>query len=475
MWQSAVIYSAGSFLGVQTMPDKVTKAVSSILRPMSTDEYTAPPRTEQQQQAVDTSAESNLDSARRLTMPVRAYVEGRRGTAAGLLSVNEAAGVRYFDVPPEAALDDDAAADAFSSEGPVIDVQTHWIADRPTLKDFQSNVMGFYRMMAPDWWRGIDDVVAYDIAEYLRCVFIESETALAVISAAPGNASGEMFLKNDEMAGMRELFDRTAGTGRLLNHTVVRPNMGETDRMAEWKAAYNPVGWKVYTLGLMDETYQHYEAGAGWRLDDDETGMPFLEQARALDVKLVCAHKGVSGMVDAGSPEDVGPAAKAFPDIDFVIYHSGYEPGQTDGPFTSETAHLGVNRLVKTVQDAGLGLRSNVYAELGTTWFMLLSRPEDAAHVLGKLLLHLGEDNIIWGTDSIWYGPTQPVLDAFRAFQIPDAMCEEFGYPKISAKAKAKILSGNAARVYGIDLDDLAKAAATDDLSWTTHVAAELQ
>jgi predicted TIM-barrel fold metal-dependent hydrolase len=448
-------------------------AVPSILRPLSTDEYVAPARTEVQQQAVTAATVAGAVSARRVGRPVRAYVPSQRGTATGLLSLNEAVGERFYEVPPEAGLDDAAAAAAFASDGPVIDVQTHWIADRPTLKDFQGNVLRFYRHMAPDWWSGLDGVAAYSIAESLRCVFVEAETALAVISCAPGNASGEMFLKNDEMAGMRELFDRTAGTGRLLNHTVVRPNLGETDRMAEWAAAYRPVGWKVYTLGLMDEGYQHYQPGSGWRLDDEETGMPFLEQARAQDVKLVCAHKGVSGMVDAGSPDDVGPAAKAFPDIDFVIYHSGYEPGQDDGPYTAETAHLGVNRLIKTVVDAGLGPGSNVYAELGTTWFMLLSRPDDAAHVLGKLLLHLGEDNIIWGTDSIWYGPTQPVLDAFRAFQIPDRLCEEFGYPKITAEAKRKILAGNAARVYGVDLGALATAAANDDLSWTGKVAAQ--
>ena len=135
------------------------------------------------------------------------------------------------------------------ADGPVIDVQTHWIADRPTLKDFERNVLGHYRGMAPDWWSGLDDVTAFDIAEYLRCVFVEAETALAVISAAPGNASGEMFLKNPEMAGMRELFDRTAGTGRLLNHTVVRPNLGEIELMPEWASTFRPVGWKVYTLG----------------------------------------------------------------------------------------------------------------------------------------------------------------------------------------------------------------------------------
>jgi predicted TIM-barrel fold metal-dependent hydrolase len=457
------------------MPDHLTSTVPSILRPLSTDEYDPPPRTEIQRRAVDTAAAANVETARRLQTPLGRYIESRRGTATGLLAMNEAVGERFFEVSPEAGLDDDAAAAAFVADGPVIDVQTHWIADRPTLKDFEQNIFRFYGAMAPDWWSGLDGVTAFNIAEYLRCVFVEAETALAVISSAPGNANGEMFLKNHELAGMRELFDRTAGTGRLLNHTVVRPNLGETARMAEWAAEYKPVGWKVYTLGLMDETYQHYAPDSGWRLDDQEFGMPMLEEARALGVNLVCAHKGLSGMVDAGSPDDVGPAATAFPDIDFVIYHSGYEPGEDDRAYTPETAHLGVNRLVKTVEDAGLGMGSNVYAELGTTWFMLLSRPEDAAHVLGKLLVHLGEDNIVWGTDSIWYGPTQPVLDAFRAFQIPDAMCERYGYPKISAVAKRKILTNNAARVYGIDVDALAVAAATDDLSWTAHAAAEWQ
>ena len=446
--------------------------VPSILQPLSTDEYDPLPRTELQQRAIHTTAGASVGAARRVGRPVRAYVESRRGTAAGLLSLNEAAGKRYFEVPPEAGLDDGAADAAFPSDGPVIDVQTHWIAQRPTLDEFRSNVSYVYKLMKPEWWDGIDGMVAYDIAEYLRCVFVEAETALAVISAAPGNDAGEMFLRNDEMAGMRELFDRTAGTGRLLNHTVVRPNIGEADRMAEWAATYAPVGWKVYTMGLMDETCGHPVPGTGWRLDDEAAGLPLLEGARATGVTVVCAHKGLSGMVDAGSPDDVGPAAKAFPDLDFLIYHSGYEPGQAEGFYGEETADVGINRLITSVQEAGLGPGCNVYAELGSTWFLLLSRPEEAAHTLGKLLQHLGEDNIVWGTDSIWYGPTQPVLDAFRAFQIPDDLCERYGYPKITPEAKRKILAGNAARVYGVDLDALAVAAATDDLSWTKYVAA---
>ena len=123
---------------------------------------------------------------------------------------------------------------------------------------------------------------------------------------------------------------------------------------------------------------------------------------------------------------------------------------------------------------AGVGPGENVFAELGTTWFNLVSRPVEAAHVLGKLLLHLGEDNVIWGTDAIWYGPTQPVVDAFRAFQIPDALCEAHGYPKLTAQAKRKILAENAARVYQLDLDVLGASLADDDaLGWTRAVLDE--
>jgi predicted TIM-barrel fold metal-dependent hydrolase len=284
-----------------------------------------------------------------------------------------------------------------------------------------------------------------------------------------------MILSNTEMAGLRELFDRTAGSGRLLNHTVVRPNVGDIECMPEWASTYRPVGWKVYTLGMLSEKYLGFEPGQEWRLDDENTGIPFLEQARATGVKLVCAHKGISGLVAAGSPSDVGPAAKAFPDINFVIYHSGYEIGQEEGPYGNEGTSQGIDRLISTVLGNGLGPGCNVYAELGTTWFNLICRPHDAAHVLGKLLLHLGEDNIIWGTDAIWYGPTQPLLDAFRAFQIPDAMCERFGYPKLTPEVKRKILAGNAARAYGIDLAALSQSVEDDQsvLGWIRAILDE--
>ena len=73
---------------------------------------------------------------------------------------------------------------------------------------------------------------------------------------------------------------------------------------------------------------------------------------------------------------------------------------------------------------------------------------------------------MLWGTDSVWYGPGQPLIDAFRAFRIPADYCERYGYPPLTPERKAKILGLNAARVYGVDADAARAAASGDDLAW---------
>ena len=41
---------------------------------------------------------------------------------------------------------------------------------------------------------------------------------------------------------------------------------------------------------------------------------------------------------------------------------------------------------------AGVGPGANVYAELGSTWFLVARRPTEAAHVLSKLLAAVGPE-----------------------------------------------------------------------------------
>ena len=101
--------------------------------------------------------------------------------------------------------------------------------------------------------------------------------------------------------------------------------------------------------------------------------------------------------------------------------------------------------------DHGLPPNSNVWAELGTTWRELMRKPNEAAHCIGKVLTHIGEDRVLWGTDAIWYGSPQPQIMAFRAFRITDEFQARYGYPALTDTVKAKVFGLNAARLYGLD------------------------
>jgi hypothetical protein len=222
------------------------------------------------------------------------------------------------------------------------------------------------------------------------------------------------------------------------------------DAMADAVKRWPIKAWKAYT----------HASGPGWYLDGSDgtdIGPRFIRTAVELGVPVIAVHKGFSGGSRFASPVDVGPAAKDHPDVTFTIYHSGYESEMTEGPYTEATKGVGVNRLLASLEGAGIERGDNVCAELGSTWRALMGRPDQAAHVLGKLLVHVGEDNILWGTDSIWYGSPQDQIQAFRAFEITPEFQERFGYPALTPEIKAKILGLNAARVYGVDPKTVAR------------------
>jgi predicted TIM-barrel fold metal-dependent hydrolase len=250
----------------------------------------------------------------------------------------------------------------------------------------------------------------------------------------------------EEAAAAQSVVAQLEGSKRLFLHGRVNPNQpGDIADMRRLRDDFGICAWKTYT--------QWGPEGEGYWLDDPDTGIPFLEQARELGVKRVAIHKGIpfgKQSYEHSLCDDIGRVARRFPDIDFLVYHSGFVPGQPEGPY-DPARNEGIDSLVKTVLDNGLGHGSNVYAELGSTWRYLMRDPDSAAHALGKLLKHLGEDNILWGTDSIWYGSPQDQIQAFRAFQIDPAVAEQHGYPALTAARKRKIFAGNALRVYDVD------------------------
>lgn len=443
----------------------------SFLQQLHSDEFGPQPRTTATGRACEEVIGQVEEMADDLRLPLPVVATTKTATAAGLLALNRQWGSTFYELPDAAALSVDVAGEAFAPRCPVVDVQTHFLAPHSAAVLGRDGLLGLYKSVMPDWWTEMRDIDAWSFAEWVHNVFVESETAVAILTSGPGVLEGRNLF-NDEIAAARLLVDAAGERGRILNHAVVHADIpSEVEMMTEWRDRFSPVGWKVYTPGRLGSKGWV----KGWMLDDEQHGLPFLERVRDLGTRLVCAHKGISQLVDNGSPRDIGPAAKAFPEIDFVVYHSGYEMpldgAAPEGPYSDETRNIGVNRLLASLEESGIAAGKNVYAELGSTWFCLVSRPLEAAHLLGKLFKYLGPDNVIWGTDSIWFGSPQPLIDAFRVFQIPEWMCEQFGYQPITDEVRRKVLCDNAVRVYGLSIDSVVNLKVDHDRQWAFELA----
>jgi hypothetical protein len=101
-------------------------------------------------------------------------------------------------------------------------------------------------------------------------------------------------------------------------------------------------------------------------------------------------------------------------------------------------------------------------AELGSTWRFALRDPTMAAHILCKLVKHIGEENLLYGSDCIWYGSPQDQIQALRSFKISEELQERYGYPKITPELRARIFGLNAAKPYGLDAGEVLKRARRD-------------
>jgi uncharacterized protein len=431
------------------------------LEPLSSDEYAPLPLSPVVQEARKQACEKVTDNARRLAMPRRDFLRTAMASAAVLMTLDACSKDKAksegrspggtFNLPKDSDLDDGAARSVLDSDLPVLDAQSHFLEYDLSQPDTDPFYKGF-----PHQNCGLKDHRAcFSIDSYIQSMFKESETALAVISAiaAPGPREGALSV--DMMNIARDRVKQEVGGDRILLHGLLAPSTKALsdvlDELEVIATTFNVVGWKAYTNN-----------GRGWRLDDGnadapQVGLASLQKILELNVPRVCIHKGISGGDEFLSPADVGPAAKQFPEIRFGVYHSGWEPGTIEGPYTAAKADIGINRLITSLHKAGIKKHTNVYAEIGTTWFNIMQDTTQAAHVLGKLVNAVGEDRVLWGTDSIWYGSPQGMIDAFRAFEISSELQEKHGYPAMTESLRGKILARNVGHFYDLDLSKVGK------------------
>jgi hypothetical protein len=436
--------------------------------PCSNGEYDPLPRSPVVRETIR-RARSDCDGhARRLGVSRRSFLLSLCGAATTLLALNacsdessRATKARkpggHFDIPDTATTDPDAARAALAGDEFVFDVQGHFLdyTVTPASREGRDFWTGFPQRSCGD----ADARQCFSIAHFMEDVFLRSDTSMIVLSGLPiaPEGSPQSTALMDET---RRLAESVCHDPRVLLQAQALPNVGRLgtslDAMAATAARYPVVAWKVFT------NYPDLYDGSGnaWRLDDGDPALPqvgnaFLEQAKALGVRVVTAHKGLSTTLGYtsryASPADLGPAARNHPDLAFVAYHSGWETDVVEGPYDAAHANVGTNRLITSMLTSGVGPNQNVYAELGTTWWSLFKDLDQAAHLLGKLLRYVGTDNVLWGTDSIFYGPPQDQIQAFRAFQISAEFQERYGYPALTDEIKRKVLGLNALKLHDLE------------------------
>jgi predicted TIM-barrel fold metal-dependent hydrolase len=430
---------------------------------VSNGEFNPLPQTPEQQRVEHRIQALAEELAPRHGVDRRRFLASAAGMAAAFLAMNEVFG-RVFDVAAaEAAHPGAADLRAQSLAGQfVVDAQTHFVRD-----DFKHDGLLDLAKYAKQHWNpalaGESSLARFKFENYVKEIFVDSDTKVALLSGAPFDDPTWDLLTNDQIAAARTAINRIAGSRRLLAHAVFTPKkagwMAEVDRAI---ATLKPDSWKGYTIGdpLFPSKQQSY-----WRLDDEKLMYPFYEKVTKTGITTICVHKGLlpadyekswPGVWEYATVNDLGKAARDWPQINFVMYHAALRAFLE--PPAAALAEFEQTGRIKWATDLAdipgkFGV-SNVYAEVGTAFAnSAVASPRFAAALMGTLVRGLGPDHVIWGSDSVWYGSPQWQIEALRRLEIPEDMRRQHRFAALGpadGPVKNAIFGGNAARLYGL-------------------------
>ncbi len=355
---------------------------------------------------------------------------------------------------------------------------------------------------------------AFHISQFIRSVFLDSAVTVGLISnvtafvtAQPGTnlpvtnvdeARAGEILTAAQTAAARNFINDIAGSRRAMAHGLLYVGTANLDYIRYQIENHRPDAWKGYCISHAAQPGRSAVSTPGalsnpapldtsptalmkqWRQDDEEVAYPTYEliakeHARLKDeipgLNTICVHKGLAhGLPDIpenGHPIDLPKACRDWPQLNFVTYHSCIKDTFFDYFAWQQTVAAERGAPGSTIEIMGhmvpniswtseyIKLTSefkNSFAELGTTFASsIINFPTLWAHIIGQLLKFKGADQVVFGSDSLWYGNPQWQLEAFWRFQIPDAIRDKWGYPEVSDGAKRKILGLNLAHLYGLN------------------------
>ena len=270
-----------------------------------------------------------------------------------------------------------------------------------------------------DWMRkfGLDDM--YELMFEVSPVDMAMSHAVPVFDwfrdgTAPVKSNSDFAAKFPE----RVIF---CGAVDPMHHGI----HGAMDEMARQAEELKAVSFKFYNAHV----------DASWACDDREIAYPLYQKALDLGITVLQFHKGAAlghWRVEDLRPNDLQRPAHDFPEITFVVHHLGM-------PYFDETVNI-ASRF------------DNIHLSLSANLQLARVAPRKVQIQMGELLMHVGSDKLLWGSEAAMTGAPGPFLDMFLGFEIPDDLRQGFGYPQLTMDDKRKILGLNAARMMGVDV-----------------------
>jgi uncharacterized protein len=434
---------------------------------VSSDEFMPVPQTRAQRQVEARIKQLGDDLGRRQGMTRRRFLQTASGMAAAFVAMNEVYGPLYDVSRAEAQTPDMAKERAKALSGQfVMDCHTHFLRD-------DTRIMGFVRQREavgkagwnPDLAGKPQTIENLKFANYFKEVFLDSDTKVALISGSPSDIPQDWFLTNEMKAEARAKVNREAGSRRMLSHAIFTPGQpGWLEAVDRAIAELKPDSFKGYTIG--DNTNKAV-GKYPWRLDDEKVAYKAFEKFTKAGLVNVCIHKGLfppsvekqfPHLLAYSDVRDVARAAKDWPQLNFIIYHSAYRtPG--GGSAADAWAHFEQTGRVEWVTDlseipAKYGV-TNVYGDLGQIFAQsTVAEPRLCAAMMGQLVRGLGADHVVWGSDAVWTGSPQWQIEALRRLEIPEDMQKKHGFAPLGAAdgpIKSMILGETNARLYKYD------------------------
>ena len=481
-------------------------------RMVSNGEYMPIPQTIQQKRVEARLDELATSASKKIGVSRRRFLASSGGMAAALIAMNDVFG-RFFNVSPIEMFEPVAFAQAgVPPDLFVFDDQLHIVrgsqpspvvlratAQGPSAPGFDANPnnpAGQLDELGDAWsnWNPaligmpLDPRFAH-ITQFIKEVYLDSQVSIGLLSNVtasivqigeesrpPRNVEEALeaeILTAAQTAAARNFINEISGSTRMLGHGLLYVGRGNLEYIQRQIEENEPDSWKGYNISNAAKVDDDPNSlMRQWRHDDEDVAYPTFELIQNTYERLraskpgfnnICVHKGLApGPPDPlrGHPGDLPQAARDWPGLNFITYHACIQPSffyrDTLEAIQAGQTRGGVPDIAWTTEYAQLvGDFSNCYAEIGTTWASsVVTFPTVAAHLMGQLMRFIGEDRILFGSDSVWYGSPQWQIESLWRFQIPDEMRQRYDYPELTEPAKRKILGLNSARIYGIASTD---------------------